>query len=149
MIHLLLLMEGVAGGSGIVILKFAVPLETVQTFKGTTKWKAPAGVTQVDYLVVAGGGGAGGSSGISGGGGGGAGGYRTGTGFAVTAGTTYTVTVGGGGAGSPAVPSQTNGVSGSNSVFSTITSAGGGGGGATSDGTGSAQAGGSGGGGWI
>ena len=49
----------------------------------------------VEYLVVAGGGG-GAQSGA--GGGGGAGGFRTGTGLSVTAGTTYTVTVGSGGA---------------------------------------------------
>ena len=44
----------------------------------------------VEYLVVAGGGGGGGRSG----GGGGAGGFKTATGLAVVAGTTYTVTVG-------------------------------------------------------
>jgi len=48
----------------------------------------------VDYLVVAGGGG-----GAYYGGGGGAGGYRTSTGFTVTA-TGYSITVGGGGSGS-------------------------------------------------
>jgi hypothetical protein len=73
----------------------------------------------IEYLVVAGGGG--GSSG-----GGGAGGYRTASGFTLTVGTSYTVTVGGGGSGS--VPSTTAGTSGNNSVFSTITSTGGGGG---------------------
>jgi hypothetical protein len=63
---------------------------------GSGTWLCPTGVTTVDYLVVAGGGG--GSGGSAGGGGGGAGGFRTGTGLAVTAGTSYTVTVGGGGA---------------------------------------------------
>jgi len=88
----------------------------------------PAGSTSVDYLVVAGGGGGGGD----GGGGGGAGGYRTS--FPSPAGTTpvtvqgYPITVGGGGTGQPKT-SGTIGCSGSNSVFSTITSAGGGGGG--------------------
>ncbi len=100
---------------------------------------AGAGPSNVDYLVVAGGGGGGGGLG----GGGGAGGHRESSGAAsgcytvsplgacvaalpVTA-TTFPVTVGAGGAGrcSP----NGNGVSGSNSVFSTITSAGGGGGG--------------------
>jgi hypothetical protein len=81
-----------------------------------------------DYLVVAGGGGGGTtSSTASGGGGGGAGGYRTsisGTALSLTP-IAYTVTVGAGGAG------RTNfskGGSGSDSVFSTITSTGGGGG---------------------
>jgi hypothetical protein len=70
----------------------------------------------VEYLVIAGGGG----GGTGGGGGGGAGGYRTATGFSLTPGTSYTVTVGAGGG------SATNG---NNSVFSTITSTGGGKGG--------------------
>ena len=48
----------------------------VQTFIGSSTWTCPAGVTEVEYLVVAGGGG--GASGQ--GGGGGAGGYRAGTG---------------------------------------------------------------------
>jgi hypothetical protein len=78
----------------------------------STTWIAPAGVTSVNYLVVAGGGG-------SDGGGGGAGGFRSGT-LSVTPNASYTVTVGGGG---------TAGNNGSVSVFSTITSAGGGGGG--------------------
>jgi hypothetical protein len=92
------------------------------------------GPNSVDYLVVAGGGGGGDSAG-------GAGGYReshstpvsgcytasplaTPTGITVSA-TTYPVTVGGGGAGTTNSP-FTPPVSGSNSVFSTITSAGGG-----------------------
>ena len=104
----------------------------------------PAGSTTVDYLVVAGGGGGGGSSAApsdSEGGGGGAGGYReskaTGapwtasplaspTSLPVSA-TAYPITVGAGGAGANTNPAR--GVSGSDSVFSTITSTGGGGGG--------------------
>ncbi len=93
----------------------------------------------VRYLVIAGGGG----GGNSGGGGGGAGGYRTATGFSVTPGTTYTVTVGAGGAASGFnTNNQTNG---SDSVFSTITSTGGGkGGSGGSAGTAGGSAGGSG-----
>ena len=56
----------------------------------------------LDYLLVAGGGGGGGGASAGnnpGGGGGGAGGYRTATGFSITSGTTYAVTVGTGGAG--------------------------------------------------
>jgi len=99
--------------------------------------------SKVDYLVIAGGGSGGGTGGSHVGGGGGAGGYRESAGtvqgpysvsplgacvaaISVTAGTTYPITVGGGGAASGEVP---RGNSGSNSVFSTITSAGGGGGG--------------------
>ena len=77
----------------------------------------------VEYLVVAAGAGGGGDNG----GGGGAGGYRAATGFSITKGTQYTVTVGSGGAGGRQSQS-TNGSDGGNSVFSTITSAGGGGG---------------------
>ena len=53
----------------------------------------------IDYLVVAGGGAGGGGGNDATGGGGGAGGYRTDTGFTVTLGVNYTVTVGAGGAG--------------------------------------------------
>ena len=95
----------------------------------------PLGSTTVDHLVVAGGASGGGgqnSTGGGGGGGGGAGGYResfpnpaTG-GFPVSA-QAYPITIGGGGAAQSSA--STIGNPGSNSVFSTITSAGGGGGG--------------------
>lgn len=105
---------------------------------------------KVDYLVVAGGG----SGGIDNGGGGGAGGYREsgGTdsgcytvstlgssptsvpGITVTA-TTYPITVGAGGAPGPGPVGTEGGHPGSNSVFSTITSAGGGGGSHTGTGS--------------
>jgi hypothetical protein len=76
-----------------------------------------------DYLVLAGGGGGGATFG---GGGGGAGGLKTANAFSVAAATNYTVTVGAGGVGST---SQTvKGGTGSNSVFSSVTSTGGGGG---------------------
>ena len=104
----------------------------------------PVGGYAVEYLVVAGGGGGGANIG----GGGGAGGYRTATGFSVTSGTSYTVTVGAGGAGGIPAGSTYQGVAGSNSVFSTITSTGGGGGGyASAAGAINGTAGGSGGGG--
>tara|TARA_Y100000004_G_scaffold119858_1_gene134681 strand:- start:106 stop:1515 length:1410 start_codon:yes stop_codon:yes gene_type:complete len=101
----------------------------------------PVGSNKVSYLVVAGGGG----SGANAGGGGGAGGFRegkctsdpytdspldAGAGLPVSV-TTYPVTVGAGGAGSTNV--NCKGPSGSNSIFSTITSAGGGGGGSGSN----------------
>jgi len=92
------------------------------TFTVTTVGSGSGESNTVQYLVVAGGGG----GGTSIGGAGGAGGYRTATGFTVTA-QAYSITVGGGGAGSTRAPP--NGVAGSNSVFSTITSAGGGAGG--------------------
>jgi len=79
----------------------------------------------VEYLVVAGGGGGGSYRA----GGGGAGGFRTASGFAVSSGTSITVTVGAGGAGGT---SGNQGAKGSDSVFSTITSTGGGFGGGPS-----------------
>jgi hypothetical protein len=104
---------------------------------------SPSGLDKVDYLVVAGGGG-GGAPGCAGyeTGGGGAGGYRESkdstlssphtasplaatTGITVTT-TTYPVTVAAGGS---AGATDGSNYPGSNSVFSTITSAGGGGGG--------------------
>jgi hypothetical protein len=112
------------------------------TADGTFCVSAGAGpLAIVDYLVVAGGGG-GGSGNGSANGGAGAGGYRESY-CATTSGcytasplasatslpvsiTAYPITVGGGGTG----PYPNQGTNGSNSVFSTITSAGGGGGGA-------------------
>jgi hypothetical protein len=82
--------------------------------------------TELYYLVVAGGGAGGGGSPQSGGGG--AGGLRTnfpgGSTFPVSPGSTYPFTIGGGGSGSA---STAIGASGSNSIFSSITSTGGGG----------------------
>ena len=96
----------------------------------------------VEYLVIAGGGGGGSNIG----GGGGAGGYRTATGFSVSA-TTYSITIGAGGAGIS--PNTSQGNQGSNSIFSSITSTGGGGGGCDSgpynDGTNGGSGGGGGG----
>ena len=89
---------------------------------------------KVDYLVIAGG--AGGGAANGGGGGGGAGGSRTS--FPSPAGTLeltiqgYPISVGGGGTGAPASgpsPGTAPSSDGTNSSFSTITSAGGGGGG--------------------
>ena len=103
---------------------------------------AAPGSNTIDYMVIAGGGG--GALGEWGGGGGGAGGYResvpspaawTGSPLANPGGALpvsvqgYPITVGGGGAGGTADPYATNGDgdSGSDSIFSSITSAGGGG----------------------
>jgi len=64
----------------------------------TTTWTCPTGVTAVEALIVGGGGGSGGggNTGYHGGGGGG-GGLVYNAALAVTAGTTYTITVGAGG----------------------------------------------------
>jgi hypothetical protein len=133
----------------------------IHTFTGpgtftVCKVSCTAAENTISYLVIAGGGGGGEAVG----GGGGAGGFRE-----VKAPTTpytaspldgypsspnrvtltvqaYPITVGGGGPGSPGAPS---GTTGSNSIFSTITSAGGGGGARDGD----ALNGGSGGGGGI
>jgi len=106
------------------------------------------GPTNVDYLVVAGGGG----GGTNNGGGGGAGGHRTtfpspscnAGAFPVTA-TSFPITVGAGGPDGPNCNGR--GTNGSNSVFSTITSAGGGGGGSPTTSPNNGADGGSGGGG--
>ena len=91
----------------------------------------------VTYLVVAGGaGGGGGESGdINGGGAGGAGGFRTASGYSVTSGIGYTVTIGAGGVGAVGDGTGTPGTNGDNSVFDTITSTGGGRGGSEQSGT--------------
>jgi len=115
----------------------------IHTFTGpgtftVTNAGTSSGSNTVDYLVVAGGGSGGGRYG----GGGGGGGYRESSGAAsgsytrsplgacVSAltlpATGYPITVGAGGASVPAVPGNDAGNRGSNSVFSTITSAGGG-----------------------
>ena len=115
----------------------------VASFTSSGSWVAPAGVSSVNALVVAGGGG-GGNGSYGGHGGGGAGGVRYVTSQAVTPGTTYTVTIGAGsGAGSSGSPT---------SFGSLISCTGGGRGGGNSttnnnDGGQTAQNGGSGGGG--
>ena len=103
-------------------------------FVVSTVGNTSGGSNEVSYLVIAGGGG---GSNV---GGGGAGGFREGkasndcysasplvapTGLNITA-QTYPITVGSGGTGYPESGSYTSKTPGSNSVFSTITSAGGG-----------------------
>lgn len=110
------------------------------TFTTSGTFTPLSALSNVDYLVVAGGGGGGWGS-ATGAGGGGAGGLRstvsaTGGGGSVESklslsATGYTVTIGAGGAGS----ASANGSNGNNSVFGSITSTGGGGGGAGSSGT--------------
>jgi hypothetical protein len=135
----------------------AVNNKWVHVFSTSGTFTPTANIT-CEYLVVAGGGGGGtNSTGYrAGGGGGGAGGYRSSVSgqssgggasaespLSLTSGTGYTVTVGAGGA-AGAVSSA--GSTGSNSVFSTVTSNGGGGGGAGINGTANGLTGGSGGG---
>jgi uncharacterized repeat protein (TIGR01451 family) len=93
---------------------------------GSTTFSPPAGVTNIEVLVVGGGGGGAGSSGNAGRGGGGAGGLIHRSAFVVSSGN-YTVTVGAGGSGGAS--SGQSGFSGNNSVFGTLTAIGGGGGG--------------------
>ena len=95
----------------------------------------PAGVTSIEYRVVAGGGGGGGAFA----GGGGAGGFRVGTGQSVTAGNDLAITVGAGGtngvgytsSGDPSGTTTTGGDGGDSIIGSPVskTSTGGGGGG--------------------
>jgi hypothetical protein len=121
----------------------------------------PKGSDKVDYIVVAGAGG-GGRGTDNGGGGGGAGGFRMSNSYSLPAPTTsplasptglpvsvqaYPVTVGAGGAGGSPPSCSGPGCSGSNSIFSTITSTGGGGAGGVPQSTFTGLNGGSGGGG--
>ena len=92
-----------ASANGGIIGKFNVPVdngqaEVITTFNSSGTLTTASQTTSVEYLVIAGGGGSG--SGVSCGGG--AGGYRTASGFAVSASTAYSITVGAGGAQSDA-----------------------------------------------
>ena len=92
-----------ASANGGIIGKDNTPVdngqaENISTFNASGTFTTGSQTTSVEYLVIAGGGGAG--SGVSGGGG--AGGYRTASGFSVSASTAYSITVGAGGAGSAA-----------------------------------------------
>jgi hypothetical protein len=89
---------------------------------GTTTWTPPAGITEVDVLVVGGGGG-------GGKGGGGAGGLIFEDGYSVTPGASISITVGAGGTAGSTSTSGTAGGNGGNSVFGSVTAIGGGGGG--------------------
>ena len=100
------------------------------TTTGACTWTLPAGVSLIDYTVVAGGGGGGSRAA----GGGGAGGLLTETNRSVSGISTLTVTVGAGGAGGAA--GQNTGADGGASSltgtgFTTVSATGGGGGGIT------------------
>ena len=100
------------------------------TYRSSGAFTPRQALTNVDYLVVAGGGG--GGTGYGGGGGGG--GFRTSVGastLSLSSNTTYPVVVGAGGAGGPAINTGALSVTGTNggySNFASITSTGGGGG---------------------
>lgn len=121
----------------LVNFDYSVPRSNVLIYgtPGTYTWVAPAGVTSVKALVIAGGG-AGGSNG----GGGGAGGMIYNAAVSVTPGTSYTVTVGRGG-------HTRNQGNATNSVFSSLTAVAGGNGATYA--VSAAQNGGSGGGGTL
>jgi hypothetical protein len=72
---------GAAGGSGIVILKYIAPAQTIFTFKSTQVWTCPTGVTFCGLPCGCWWGWGWGRLSTGLGGGGGAGGFRTGTGF--------------------------------------------------------------------
>jgi len=97
----------------------------------STSWTCPAGVTQIEVLVVAGGGVGGGRHA----GGGGGGGVIYNSSFPVTPSTVYTVTVAASASGFALNTSYGGrGNNGNNSVFGTLTAIGGGGGGGYADG---------------
>jgi hypothetical protein len=102
---------------------------------GATTWTAPAGVTRVKVICIAGGGGGGNhdSSVPQNGGNGGYGGIAVGI-YTVTSGTGYVATVGAGGAGTNT--SATNGSAGASSSFGSLLSATGGSGGISGNTTG-------------
>ena len=111
------------GGSGIVIVKYKrTPRQisstsnaalVVQKFTVNNTWTVPAGVTQVEALVVAGGGG----GGAPGGSGGGAGGLQYYSTYPVTPGGSCSVVIGAGGVGG--VYNTSPGGRGGSSMFAT------------------------------
>ncbi|OQB08548.1 MAG: hypothetical protein BWY21_01217 [Parcubacteria group bacterium ADurb.Bin216] len=120
--------------AGLDCNEYTVGTDTVNVYTLTgssttsTTWTVPAGVTEVEYLVVAGGGS--GGFGFNGGssGGGGAGGLVTNYGLEkLSVSENNIITVGRGGAGGTGTPQ--NGNNGDDSVFGTIVAVGGGGGG--------------------
>jgi len=137
-----------AGGRGVVYVRYydniPAPIVNEITRVGSSPWRTPAGVTQVEILVVAGGGSGGGAGGNDGSGGGGAGGLVYNRALPVIPGERYDVVVGAGAAGAAV---GVRGLDGGNSTFgSLITAIGGGGGGAESAAPRDGRSGGSGGG---
>lgn len=122
---------------------------TIESFTtvGTTTWRPPKNVNEVEYLVVGGGGGGGTGYDNAGGGGGAGGMVRTGI-VPVNRNGWYSITVGAGGAGGPDTRTNTGGSAGSSSsftdqnsgTFDAITSLGGGAGQGSRSNTGSGEA---------
>ena len=112
----------------------------VHTFTSSGNFVATYALSNVDYVMVAGGGAGGGEGGYNGNGGGGAGGYLQSQ-FGSMSAATYAVVIGGGGTGSANNSGQT---SGSNTTFNSLTAIGGGHGQSAGE---AAESGGSGGGG--
>jgi uncharacterized repeat protein (TIGR02543 family) len=127
-------------GDTTLYARWALPLQYASTTNGDNQvltftagsgtWTVPAGVASLKVLVVGGGGG----GQYYGGGGGGGGVYST-TSYAVTAGSSVTVTVGAGGAGGlarvqdvPPYPHAGAAVSGESSTFGSVAAYGGSGG---------------------
>jgi hypothetical protein len=111
------------GGSGIVVVKYRRSTSqlsatsnsavVLQKFTTTNTWTVPAGVTQVEALIVAGGGGGGygrdvANTGSYGAGGGGAGGLIYNSSLSVTPGVTYNIGVGAGGLGAQGTTAGAN-----------------------------------------
>lgn len=101
----------------------------VHTFTGSGTFTSLENLTDVDYLVVAGGG----AGGVSFGAGGGAGGLVTGKTSLAAA--SYRVAIGAGGSGTinDGTPFRSDAIQGNNSIFSTFTALKGGGGGGNSN----------------
>ena len=100
----------------------------IQVFDTTGSWTVPAGVTRARVSAWGGGGGGGGASDCGGAGfGGGAGGYGQSI-VSVTPGESVSVTIGAGGTAGVGGSNKTNGGSGGNTTFKTITANGGSGG---------------------
>jgi hypothetical protein len=122
-LHRMLLLSAVIGAMGAPAM--ADPPSNLQVFTSSDSFTVPSGVTTIEVEVRGGGGGAGGSVSYPGQGGCG-GGYGKSV-FAVTPGSTHTVTVGAGGAGGGSASGT--GAAGGASSFGTFISATGGGGG--------------------
>lgn len=131
-----------------VIGESSASAPVVETFTTSDTWVVPAGVTEVEVLVVGGGGGGGpADSNTRSGGGGGAGGVVYDASYTVTPGASMSITIGAGGIGAGlccAGSQVATGRNGSSTIFGSITAVGGGGGG--NGGAGAGADGGSGGG---
>ena len=109
--------------NGDCIVSFATAATTGGNMAFSSRtWTIPAGVSAVNVLIVAGGGGGGSSNSLKTGGAGGGGGVVVATNYAVTPGTSVTVTTGAGGSGGNCA----NGNRGGNSAFGSLTAIGGG-----------------------